>query len=102
MSAINEIKNTLSAADNEATESPYWLILDPSQNMRCDVHELASQITGPFFSREDAESFLAATRYNFSERAKVYCMSGYHSFKYKKFYRSLEQSDTPIPQGKPT
>jgi len=93
MSVANEIIKTLKTADNEATESPYWLILDPEQNMRCDVHWLASQITGPFFCREDAEAHLQARGYDFTNRARVYCLSGYWSAKYKAFYRALEATD---------
>ena len=87
---MQEIIDTLKSADNEATESPYWLILDPPQNMRCNINEMAVGISGPFFCREDAEDFLAATRYNFSSRARVYCCSGYHSAKYKRLCRSLK------------
>ena len=85
-----EIANTLLETDNEATESPYWLVLDPQQNMSCDVHVLAGQITGPFFSREDAEEYLQRRRYDYSDRAVVYCCSGYYSQKYKDFCRSLK------------
>lgn len=83
------ITETLRDADNEATRSPYWLILDPSQNMRCSIHEMAGGITGPFFSRKDAEDFLAATRYNFSDKAKVYCLSGHNSRKYDSYMRDV-------------
>ena len=34
-----------------------------------------------------AEDFLKSTRYNFGKYAVVYCFSGYHSRKYKNFYR---------------
>lgn len=84
------IIDTLKSADNEATESPYWLILDPQQNMARDVHMLATQITGPFFCRNDAARHLENRRHAFSERARVYCMSGYWSSKYKDLCRSLE------------
>ena len=84
---MNEIIETLRGADNEATESPYWLILDPKQNMRCNVHELAGQITGPFFSREDAQDHLRIRRHAFSKKAVVYCHSGYWSEKYKNLCR---------------
>ena len=87
---MDDIIRTLRIADNEATESPYWLILDPKQNMDCDIHALAGQISGPFFSRKDAEAYLKAKRYNFSARAKVYCHSGYASMKYKTLCRSLK------------
>jgi len=86
---VERIIETLKNSDNEGTESPYWLILDPKQNMRCDIHYLASQITGPFFSRNDAETHLSNRRYNFSDKAKVYCLSGYWSEKYKNLCRSL-------------
>ena len=87
---MEEIKKTLMEAGNESTESPYWLILDPCQNMSCDVHMLANQITGPFFSREDAQQHLENRRHAFSNRAKVYCHSGYWSPKYKNLCRSLK------------
>ena len=90
MDAIEDIKRTLSEADCECTESPYWLILDPRQNMCCGVYELASQITGPFFSRQDAQQHLDNRRHAFSNRAKVYCHSGYWSNKYKNLCRSLK------------
>ena len=89
MKETDDIIKTLSKADNECTESPYWLILDPRQMFRCNVHELASMITGPFFCREDAENHLKARRYAFSKHAKVYCHSGYWSQKYKNLCRKL-------------
>lgn len=94
MKEMDEIITTLTTANNEATESPYWLILDPQQNMGCSYGVLASQITGPFFCREDAEAHLQARRYAFSKRAVVYCLSGYWSYKYKSFYRALEKAPT--------
>lgn len=87
---MKSIKETLKAADNEMTRDPYWLILEPKQNMSCDIHYLAEQITGPFFCREDAEEFLKATRYNFSDLAFVYCLSGCYSQKYSQLHKSLE------------
>lgn len=85
----NEIMETLKKADNESTEAPYWLILDPTQSMSCNVHELADQITGPFFCRQDAARHLENRRHAFSERACVYCLSGYASYKYKKLWREM-------------
>ena len=67
---------------NEATRAPYWIILDPQQNMGLSIHMLAGQISGLFFSREEAERYLNATRYNFSARACVYCCSGHHGRQY--------------------
>jgi hypothetical protein len=86
---MQEIIDTLKSAEPESTSYPYWLILDPKQMLRIDPHYLAGMITGPFFSREDAESFLKKTRYNFSKNAVVYCASGSYSDKYKNFYRSI-------------
>ena len=86
-----EIIETLKNADNEATKAPYWLILDPKQNMDCDVYGLASQISGIFFCREDAQNYLDAHRYNFSKRAVVFCHSGHYSKKYEAFCRSLDK-----------
>lgn len=90
--ALKEFIETLKLADNEGTESPYWLILDPEQNMGRNPHYLASQITGPFFSREDAETHLKNRGYGFSGRAVVYCLSGYWSLKYKNLCREIRVS----------
>jgi len=72
---------------NECTSFPWWVIVDPLKNMRLDVDTAAAQIEGPFFSREEAEAELKATHYNYSKRACVYCMSGYHSRQYKEAYK---------------
>ena len=84
------IIETLKKANNEGTDSPYWLILDPAQNMACDVHQLAAQITGVFFCRKDAEDHLSSRRQGFSDRAIVFCHSGYWSTKYKLLCRKLK------------
>ena len=70
--------------DVEATASPYWLILDPKQNMGCDIYQLASQITGPFFSREEAELVLKRRSHHYSDRARVFCHSGCYTYQYDK------------------
>ncbi|RLA59227.1 MAG: hypothetical protein DRQ78_10885 [Epsilonproteobacteria bacterium] len=90
MTALQEIQDTLQQADNEATASPYWLILDPSQNMSCDLYNLASQISGIFFSRQDAQDYLEARRHAFSSRARVFCHSGHHSRKYTNLCKELK------------
>ncbi len=77
-----QIKIELSE-ENEGTSEPYWLILAPLQNMRADIHALAGQITGPFFSRKSADDHLNSRRYAFASTAGVYCMSGYWSKEYK-------------------
>ncbi len=71
----------------EGTSFPWWAIVDPRQNMSMDIDVAAGQITGPFFSRKDAQEFLDRTHYNFSKRARVYCFSGYYSDQYKDALR---------------
>lgn len=85
-SATKPIKLNVSTA-NEGTDAPYWLILDPSQMMSPTVDNLAPMITGPFFSREEADCHLNARRYAFSDRAGVWCFSGYWSRQYKEAYK---------------
>jgi hypothetical protein len=75
---------------NEGTESPWWIIIDPKQNFSTGdrgLYAIAGMITGPFFSREEAQDFLDRTSYNFSKNAKVYCHSGYPSKQYKEACR---------------
>jgi hypothetical protein len=86
---VMELIYTLQKADNEGTEAPYWLILDPKQNMNCDIHNLAFQITGPYFSREDAENFLWSNSHTFGKNADVFCVSGCYSEKYFDFYKKI-------------
>ncbi len=74
----------------EATESPWWSIIDPTQNFYVNeegVHMVANMITGPFFSRKKAQNHLSVRRYAFSKNAKVYCHSGYWSNEYKNACR---------------
>lgn len=77
--------------EHEGTASPYWLILDPKQNMSCDIHQLAGQITGPFFSREEAQKHLDSKGYHYSHRARVYCLSGWEARQYDQAYRKAEK-----------
>lgn len=72
---------------NEGTSSPWWMIVDPKQNFKINedgVYAVASMITGPFFSREEAEDVLKATRYNYGKGAAVFCASGYYTRQYAK------------------
>jgi len=79
--------------ENEGTDSPWWLIVDPKQMMRPEAHTVAmSMITGPFFSREEAEDHLRSRRHAFSRRAVVWCHSGYWSRQYKEKYREAEMA----------
>ena len=77
--------------EHEATAAPYWLILNPRQNMSRDVFMLASQITGPFFSRQEAEDVLQSSRYNYGPNAVVFCLSGCHSIQYFNEWRMAEK-----------
>lgn len=83
---IFDIIQKLNEQDCESTSYPYWIIVDPQQNMSKDIHCAASQITGVFFSRSSAEEFLEGTRYNFSKHARVYCHSGYYSWDWRVFF----------------
>jgi len=98
MDAVYEVLNTLGRADNEITDAPYWLIIDPKQCMHATVHEVSTCITGPFFCREDAEHYLNGRRYHFSKRAGVYCHSGYASEKYKQFWLSARETIAQQPK----
>jgi hypothetical protein len=72
---------------NEATRCPWWAIISPKQNFskgEDGINAIASMITGPFFSRAEAESVLESQRYNFGRRAVVYCLSGHQSPQYSK------------------
>ena len=91
---FDEIISTLEKADNEATDAPYWLILDPSgPNIKTRGEQIAHCITGPFFSREDAQLHLKQRHYSFSKRTIVYCLSGHWSQKYKSAYGKLNTAN---------
>jgi hypothetical protein len=80
--------------DNEGTSSPFWIIIDPSQNFKVNsdgIYNIASMITGVWFSREKAEAFLKRTRYNFGEHAKVFCASGTDSEDWVEFCKTIEK-----------
>ena len=70
---------------NECTQSPYWLIINPKQNFRKNsegICNIASMITGPFFSREEAERVLVERAHHYSKHARVFCHSGYNTIQY--------------------
>jgi hypothetical protein len=78
---------------NESTESPWWVIIDPQElSDPLNFHLVASQISGPFFSRESAQRHLSARRYAFGKGAVVYCMSGYPSDEYKLAYHAAKRA----------
>jgi hypothetical protein len=78
------------STDTEATSSPWWLIIDPRQNFETSnqgAHNISAMITGPFFSREEAEKVLKHRRHHYSKNAVVYCASGCYTEQYDKAYR---------------
>ena len=87
--------------ENESTAEPWWMIVDPGQNFVTDLQGAANvamgMITGPFFSREEAETVLKRTRYNYGKGAVVWCASGCHTIQYCNAYREArkkkEQAD---------
>lgn len=79
---------------NEGTAEPWWVIVDPKQMMRPDPYAvMIGMITGPFFSREEANEVLRNRSHHYSKRAVVYCASGCYSNQYKKAYREAEQKE---------
>jgi hypothetical protein len=89
---IVDIVETLENAPNEGTDSPWWIIIDPRQNKRNTVSEIATSIDGPFFNRKDADEYLESRRYDYGPNAKVFCKSGYSSKKYSNFYKAIKRS----------
>lgn len=76
---------------NEFTSSPWWVIVNPRQQMATKtqqaLHEIAGMITGPFFSREEATERLNTARHHYGPNAHVYCMSGCFARQYDRAYR---------------
>lgn len=88
-----EIKLIVSE-ENEGTESPWWMIIKPQQNFskgEQGICNIAGMITGPFFSREEAEDELKNRRYDYGQNAVVWCASGYNSWQYKNALRKAKQ-----------
>ena len=88
------MKIEISVSDNhEGTDSPWWMIVKPQQNFSTGeqgIYNIAGMITGPFFSREEAELELESRRYNYGKTAVVFCASGYNSGQYRTAYRNAE------------
>jgi hypothetical protein len=77
--------------ENEGTSEPWWMIIDPHQMMSPSASEVAMRmITGPFFSREEAQSVLNSRRHHYSKRAVVWCSSGCYTKQYREKYRTAE------------
>lgn len=92
MTAVLDILDELMQADNEGSDSPWWMVVDPAQNMSMDPAGTAMRIEGPFFSRQSAEEYLQARRYAYGTRAVVWCASGYWSHKWRTLMREIEKA----------
>jgi len=113
INVAEEIIQTLKSSDNEATAAPYWLIIDPrviegffvgcEGGQRPDINEIINHmvtgITGPFFSRKDAEEHLNNKRHRFSSMAVVYCHSGHSSWKYREFCNDIGVGTNWVKRG---
>ena len=90
-----EIKLEISE-DVECTSSPWWMIIDPQQNLSKGQQGVISigmgMITGPFFSREESEYVLESRRYRFGKNAGVFCASGCDTIQYREAYRKAEEA----------
>lgn len=74
----------------ECTEYPWWAIIDPDVvhglfSKRQRVGRAAAAITGPFFSRAEAEAQLARRRYAYGPNTVVYSLSGHESADWRAF-----------------
>lgn len=78
--------------EEEGCRYPYWLIIDPWQNMGCTVEGVTDKLKGPFFCRGAAERYLSKHGYQFSERVKIVCLSGEDSLQYKNAF--CEEDET--------
>ena len=89
------MKITLEVSEeNEGTRAPWWMIVKPQQNFHtCNrgIANIAMGITGPFFSREEAEKELEGRRYYYGKNAKVWCASGHASRQYCKAWEKAER-----------
>jgi len=87
---LKEKLRRIKEEENEATDTPYWVIIDPRQNFKVNsdgLYNIAGMVTGIWFSRASAERHLQHRRYAFSKNAKVFCMSGYWSSDYKELIK---------------
>lgn len=72
---------------NEGTAYPWWVIIDPEKMLTPKVDYIARMITGPFFSREEAQSHLETKSHHFSKKARVYCHTGHDSWQYRNAFK---------------
>lgn len=97
--------DTLKKANDEAVNSPYWLVIDPEIILKmvvsakhADIPDaeavsdaIAAAAVGPFFCKEDAQAYIDGRSYAHSEDVKVCCMTGFRSVKYKEFYEEIKK-----------
>lgn len=85
------MKITLDISEqNESTSFPWWFIVNPHFGTTSNPENVASCVTGPFFSREEAENELKYRSYDYSKKAIVWCGSGYHTNSYRKAIQNGE------------
>lgn len=73
--------------DNEITSDPWWAVVRNGSFGRMVILE------GPFFSRARATQLMEARRYEYGDKAYVYCFSGYRSQHYKDLRAVLKPAD---------
>jgi len=81
---------------NEGTWCPWWAILDPHQFFRATkegIYDLASMVTGPYFSREEAQEQLDRRRYDYGPHACVFCFTGCHSGQYQQRLKETKSEE---------
>lgn len=81
--------------ENEGTSFPWWFIVRPGQGFNSNPENVAHCITGPFFSRAEAEEQLNRRRYEYGKKAIVWCGSGYHTGRYRRAILDQEQRPGP-------
>jgi hypothetical protein len=65
----------LKTGRNECTSYPWWFIVGKGRPR--SGKDIPFYITGPFFSRDEAEKERKSRIYNYSEKSFVWCASGH-------------------------
>jgi hypothetical protein len=83
---------TIKVERNFLTKAPYWLILEPDQNMSCDINKMGYGITRPFFTFQEALECFQNNRRSFRRNAGIYKASGHHTTAFRSAWeKALEQ-----------
>ncbi len=86
--------------ENENTAYPWWLIIDPKQMLALDPAYVAmGMISGPFFSRKEAEEELQYNSHHYSKRAVVWCHSGHNAITYKNAIDEARKKENENENG---